>query len=403
MSTATNMKKKPLSRNCTKVNLNIIPESQPTSDDIQIPSVHIPVTTTTTTSANTILKKEELLKLIEEIDPSSTLIPIYLIDNIPDDILVEKYFCLLSKFKTLPQLNGTFYEDILKSSNDTYLTHNFKDQERMNNTMKEVVINFMSAMQSSTCSTNLNDASNANKAVFNPKVTLKVPNYNNMQKSTFYEIAAAKKYFASCIQQIMVKGQLFVQQLKVLESMELIDVNLQSTTTNNEDSNKLNSTLFFLSIAFFKAETEMMKKVPTKEYKWNEYKSKITVPLPAWRRESKAPPLTYCRHADLLIKKFENNVVSFEPAVVLNENKHAWTKLENDVTNTDGKGSSQNHSSNNPALPKRKLWVRKRIKNCNQNQRRSSNSNYNQNHKPRRFKYNSEQHISSAVLLSDEE
>jgi len=64
MSTATNMKKKSLSRNRTKVNLNIIPESQPTSDDIQISSVHIPVTTTTTTSSNKIHKKEELLKLI---------------------------------------------------------------------------------------------------------------------------------------------------------------------------------------------------------------------------------------------------------------------------------------------------------------------------------------------------
>ena len=315
---------------------------------------------------------------------------------------MEKYFRLLSKFKILPQLKGSFYEDILNNSNESYFTHNFQNQEVKNNIMKEVVVNFMSAMQSLTCSTNLNEASIENKAVFNPKVTLKVPNYNNMQKTTFYEIAEAKKYFASCIQQIMVKGQLFVQQLKVLEAMELIETNLQSTTKNNDSSDKLNSTMFFLAIAFFKAETEMIKKVPIKEYKWNEYKSKITVPLPAWRRESEAPPLTYCRHADLIIKKFENNVVNLEPTVVLNENRHAWTILRIDGIHIDD-GTTQNHPTNHSALPQRKIFVRKKFQNRNQNQRRSSNSNYNQNHKPRRFKYNSEHHISSAVLLSDEE
>lgn len=241
---------------------------------------------------------ESLKDQITAIDPTKSLAIYDFLDSINEDLLVQEYVEKFLGLKILPiEPSKEIIDNWIKRANTETVDLNY---------FKEAFTYFFSYFQLRYYLSNVSAACDTKKYLINPKIDLRIPQFNLLPSQTLLKFTNVKEACALHYQRYSLIGAKFSSQLILLRICDLIMKNVKENTTAAKEQLAFES---IFALLYTKSKYEFIKEYRPKIIDWEQKESKVTHTLPAWRKIGADPPsLPFNKYAEASLHSLNDNM-----------------------------------------------------------------------------------------------
>lgn len=332
--------------------------------------------------AKPIMSLEDKKEHLSLLDPSDALAVHSYINSYNSDVLVRTFVDMVLEHQTLPILPS---QEIIKS----WLQHEVK-VDVTKDLMKMLINNFMKYFQVKYFNNNVTKATEKDKALFNPKNNFWIPGFQDLPEEALEELHKSKLKYVMEVQNISIKGTLFVVQMLVLRNIDNIMQFIKNSLKIEENGEVKKHLEYILAMAYTTAKMEFPKSYNVKVIDWTTYDSKLLHTKPQWRKDNKEPTSnTTSNLSHNILEKIDNDKIQFQGESISKEEdtflqkpyvppkQRKFRKRNNEQSKTkaedDGSKSQENGKVNNK-FPARAIAKGKRRTNVQTTNKPSSST-----------------------------